>query len=53
MKLCNNPDYANFKNTLIDIYNHAIQIDELKYKPDYDSFQQLLLYLESEEFNKI
>lgn len=53
MKLCNNPEYENFREKLIGVYNKAIEIDAVKYRSDYEAFLQLLDYLDSGKYIEV
>lgn len=53
MKLCNNPNYNTFKQTLIEMYDYAIKVDAKKYMPDYEAFHNILNYLEGGQYQEI
>jgi hypothetical protein len=47
MKLCNNPNYDQFKNWLSNIYQPMIKENPEKYMPKYNLIQKTIEYLDS------
>lgn len=53
MKLCNNPNYQNFKSWAEDTYKNALKLDPDRYGQDFDNLKSLIIYLDSGKYKEV
>ena len=53
MKLCNNPNYQNFKLWAEETYKNAIKLDADRYGQDFDDLKSLIKYLDSGKYKEV